>query len=322
MGLLGSAFGRALAGGGSAAASIAGKFIDEEIAMNRAQAMAELQRATGKAMLEDRDAFENDPTRLERNRTNKALDVTSAAQATRDAEIAGLNDPNYRGAKRKAADEDAADTTRRTAEAATVLAPLEVEKAGKMAEARAKAEAKYREPRAGSQVDIKNKVKAVEDALGRKLTEDEKLTVLGLVTKPKPDSTTEEVVTEYDAEGKQVGSKKTRKGPAGSVTPPPDPAAQLKAGIDKARADGKISEAIKELRAKGISPQDILKAGITEAELQAASQPTKPRAKPLAERTGGMLDRMDLDITRPSPEDRQRSEEVGRRFYEQHYGGR
>lgn len=290
MGLLGSAFGRALAGGGGAAATIAGKFIDEEIAMNRAQAMAELQRAAGKAMLEDRDAFENDPTRLARNRQTKADDVAAAAQAARDAEIAGLNDPNYRGAKRRVADEDAADTTRRAAEAAKVLTPLEVEKAGLTAEARARAEAKYREPRVGTQADIKNKVKAVEDALGRKLTEDEKLTVLGLVTKPKPDSTTEETTTEYDAEGKPIGKKVVRKGPPGAAPTADDPAAKLRAGIDRARQEGQIAEAIKELRAKGATPQQILQAGVTEAELQAASQPTRSKPAPL--RTGGMLDGM------------------------------
>lgn len=278
MSLLGSAFGRALAGGGAAVSSISAKFIDEELAMNRAQALAELQRTNAKNIREDDDAFRNDPTRLERDRTNKALDVGAAAKANRDAELAGLNDPNYRGAKRTAADEDSADATRRAAEAAKVLTPLEVEKASLTAEARARAEAKYREPRAGSTQDVQNKVKAVEEALGRKLTEPEKMTVLGLVTKPKDNEPTEETVTEFDAEGKPIGKKVTRKGPAGAPAPADDPTAKLRAGIERARQDGKIADAIKELRAKGATPQQILQAGITEDELRAASQPTRPAA--------------------------------------------
>jgi len=68
MSILGSAVGRALAGGGAAVASLASKYIDEDLAQQRMQAHAELQRLTAKNIREDDDAFRNDPTRIARDR--------------------------------------------------------------------------------------------------------------------------------------------------------------------------------------------------------------------------------------------------------------
>lgn len=290
----------AVAGLGSGIASIAGKYIDAEMAQEKAEALAALQVRTAQTIREQDDAFKNDPNRVARDRENKRQDLLAAGAAARESELAGLNDANLQGARRGQKDRDAADDTRREAERTEKLTPyqvaqeraraearegvqtqamkdrlpLEVQRAAAMAEAQARASAKYRERPPGAA----EKLADIEAVLGRKLAEPEKLALLGL-SKEKG-GVTEEVDTEYDAEGKVVGRKVKTKGPAGTsaAAAPADPGAQLRAGVERARKDGKIAEAIAELRKGGASPAQILQAGVTEDELRSASQPTTQRA--------------------------------------------
>lgn len=113
MGIMGSAFGRALAGGGAAVASLSAKYIDEELAQQRMQAHAELQRLTAKNIREDDDAFRNDPTRIARDRENRKQDALATAATARQAELEGLNDTALQGARESQKDRDAAGDTRR-----------------------------------------------------------------------------------------------------------------------------------------------------------------------------------------------------------------
>lgn len=82
-----SMWGRAAAGAGKAASEIANKYIDNELATARAQAIADIQRASGMAQLQDADAFNNDPNRLARNRANKVQDITAEGTARGGVEL-------------------------------------------------------------------------------------------------------------------------------------------------------------------------------------------------------------------------------------------
>lgn len=300
MSKLGLMFAGAAGAVGAGVASLASRYLDEEMAMNKAQALAELQRSTSKAIREDDDAFRNDPTRVARDRENKRQDVLAAGSAARESELAGLNDANLQGARSSAKDRDAAETTRREGERMQALTPyeaaaeraktearegaqteamrdrlpLEVQAAAQKAEAAARASAKYRDRPPGAA----EKMADIEGVLGRKLTEPEKLALMGL-GKDKGGAT-EEVDTEYDADGKVVGRKVKTKGPAGGSAgaTPADPGAQLRAGVAQARKDGKIGSAIAELEKRGATPAQILAAGVTEDEFKAAKQPTGARA--------------------------------------------
>jgi hypothetical protein len=166
MSLLGSGLGRALAGGGGAAADLANRYITEELATQRAQALADIQRTSATHQREDEDAFRNDPTRLARDRATKRDDVLAANSAAREAELAGLKDEPLVTARRESADAAAVDDTRRKVTGRkTELSELsqaeidaynakvggttdvDVKRAGLMADAQARAQAKFREPK-------------------------------------------------------------------------------------------------------------------------------------------------------------------------------
>lgn len=281
MGLLGSALGRAVAGAGAGVASLAGKYIDEDLAMKRAEAMADLQRRTAGAIREDEDAFRNDPARVARDRENKRQDVLAAGSAARESELAGLNDAGLQGARRKAKDDDAAaDRGRRVADL-EATAPAEAKRAGLISEAQARAAAKFREPKEDSAAAVKKKIAAIEEVMERKLTTDEKAALLGMVAKPRESAATEEVVEERDASGQVIGTKTTRKGPAGA--PQQDPVSQYRRGIERARAEGRISEAIAELKKQGASDSQLVEhLGVTIDEIRASKQGQRPRASPKA----------------------------------------
>lgn len=290
-----SKFSRALAGAGAAVASIASKYIDEEMAMARAEALADLQRRTAGAIRDDDDAFRNDPTRIARDRETRRQDLLAAGAATRETEMAGLQDITLQGARAAQKDREAADDTRRAGERVQALTPYEVaaERARatartevetqalrerlplevQRAEAVARASAKYRDSSPTA------KLAEIEGVLGRKLAEPEKLALLGLA---KGGGATEQVETDFDQDGKPIGSKRTVKGPLGigGADAPPDPAAQLRAGIERARADGKVTDAIAELEKRGASPAQILAAGVSEDEYRAAKQPSKQPGGP------------------------------------------
>lgn len=202
MGIMGSAFGRALGGFGAGVATLANKYIDEDLAKQRAQAMADIQVATAGKIREQDDAFRNDPTRLARDRGAKRDDALAAGATAREVELAALNDTTLQGTRQQVQGKNnefargekvkdieavtpfevAAERSKATAreevqtQAMKDRLPLEVQRAAAVADAQARASARYRE-RPPSPSD---KLADIERVLGRPLQEPEKLALLGL----------------------------------------------------------------------------------------------------------------------------------------------
>lgn len=96
---LGTALSRFAGGVGGAAASIASKYMDEELAAQRAQTFADIQRESSLRSERELDAQRNAPERLARDRENARQGVLAKASAEREGVVAGVNDPAYQGAK-------------------------------------------------------------------------------------------------------------------------------------------------------------------------------------------------------------------------------
>jgi hypothetical protein len=80
-------FGRALAGIGEGAAAVANKYIDEDLAQQRAQAIADITRTSANQQRADADAFNNDPARVERDRARKVADIQAEGGAKGEVEL-------------------------------------------------------------------------------------------------------------------------------------------------------------------------------------------------------------------------------------------
>lgn len=217
MALLGSALGRALAGAGGAAAEIGSRYVDQQLMLQRAQALEELRRASAIAM----DQYNLSEPRQARLRDIDAQATKSQARAGREAELEGYQDESFQGARRAHADAEAqAETGRRIKGRKAELEELtpteidaerrklreltpeqvaaqrqvlegtmgaEAKRASLLAEAAARAQAKFRAPTEGSAQAIEAKFAALEKVMGRPLTDDEKQALIG-ITKAAPDS--------------------------------------------------------------------------------------------------------------------------------------
>lgn len=75
MNILGSTFGRALAGGGMAAADLANRYITADLQAQRDQAMADIQRNSAVQQAKEIDQYQNDPGRREGLRTESVKDL-------------------------------------------------------------------------------------------------------------------------------------------------------------------------------------------------------------------------------------------------------
>lgn len=84
-----SIFGRLVGGAAQAGSQIAMRYVDDQIATQRAQMMAELQRRTAGQVREDDDAFRNDPTRVQRDRERRSADIASEGSARNKTDLAG-----------------------------------------------------------------------------------------------------------------------------------------------------------------------------------------------------------------------------------------
>ena len=264
MGIMGSAFGRALAGAGASVSSLADKYIDQDLQMQRATALEELRRQTATNIRTDEDAFNSDPTRVARNRANKVADITATGTATNEVALQGkLNEAKntdlsaaevaranalLKGTTQTRIDVENDITTGTSAaklkvetDRAAALLPLEVKRAYALADAQASATARHREARVQPGEELLAKVAATEKLLGRALTEPEKIGLLGLGAKGRdPELDTATVVTEkINPDGTTVKTthKEVRR-PGGEKAPEADP---VKAAMDAARAakDGK-----------------------------------------------------------------------------------
>ena len=202
MSILGSAAGRALSGAGAAAGRLADKYISEELAQQRAQFLADLQLKTNQRTEE----YQQSPEVQGRRRENARQDALTAGATKGEVELAELNNQPLQGARTAAKDRDFdADTGRKIRgqkRELTELTPAQIEaqnavtdgttqsavkREGLISEARARAQAKYREPRADEGAAISRKMAEIEKVMGRPLTEAEKATALGLVSKSARD---------------------------------------------------------------------------------------------------------------------------------------
>lgn len=125
---------------------------------------------------------------------------------------------------RAALDQNAEAELQREIRKINATSKPEAEKAAAIAEARARAEAKYRK----ADPTVASKVAEMEKALGRPLTEQEKLGAMGLAKTLDKDTGYETVEEkEYDANGQEI-RKRTRKEPlkpgqGGGKADPADP---------------------------------------------------------------------------------------------------
>lgn len=99
MSVLASAIRGGLAGLGAGAAGIANKYIDEEIAAQRAQMLADIQRNSAVQQTKDIDAYTNDPSRRERLRAEEAKDLEARSAATLRGRINEETNPDLRQAR-------------------------------------------------------------------------------------------------------------------------------------------------------------------------------------------------------------------------------
>ena len=83
-----SIMGRLAAGLGAGVAILGQKYIDEEVAQQRAQFLADLQRTTASKIRDDEFAFQTDPTKAEARRAVKAGDIVAEGEAKTKADLA------------------------------------------------------------------------------------------------------------------------------------------------------------------------------------------------------------------------------------------
>ena len=271
-----SLFKRALGAVGAAGAAVTNKYIDEQLAQQRAEFMANLQRTTAGNIRQDDAAFRDQRAPIERE--NARQDILTRGAATRESETAAMNDPLYQGARRATADADADAEIQRKLRAGEALLPFEQ----KRAEALARTEAKFRQPAGGGKQSMTDKIAEMEAAIGRKLTQQEREAIAGLGSKPANDPTKQAldaVLDKYKASGSEmtpdaVGQELSAIVRSLRVAPMEQ---AIQAGLQRARSEGKEAEAIAELRQAGFSDQQLIAAGVTQDQLKAAAAPAPQR---------------------------------------------
>lgn len=251
------------------------RYITEEIAMQRAEAMAELQRRTANNIRQDDATFRDQRAPIERKR---AQDDALAAASTADQIEFGRLDPNsaLSIAKAAAAERQAADarrrlgddirelsplkaeaegqlaTARETAQTAAMEArlPMEVKRAAQLAEAQARASAKYRDrPQTAAE-----KLDGIEKALGRPLKQEEREAfVLG--QRGGEYDTVKITDEKLNPDGTTTKTERTERRRPGAEQPAQkDP----RAVAAEAVAAGKGPDLVKRMESQGLSPADIV----------------------------------------------------------------
>ena len=184
--------------------------------------------------------------------------------------VAEATNPELRTALDEKAEADLQREIRKIKE----TAKPEAEKAAAIAEARARAEAKYRK----ADPTVQDKVAQMEKALGRPLTEQEKLGAMGLAKELNKETGYETVEEkEYDANGQEI-RKRTRKEPLkpgqGGGTKPTEQQAHAEA--EAAIKSGAPRDAVNaRLKQAGFNPL----GGDAGAKPAAAEKPA--RSKPM-----------------------------------------
>jgi hypothetical protein len=250
----------AVAGFSAAGANVANKYLDDQIQRERAQFMADLQRKTSGQIREDDFAFKTDPGRVQTTRDIAAGDVAAKATATREAEKASMSDAEYQSMK----DAQAEKEDKR-----------EVSKASLMAEARARQEARFR-PRTGGP-SLGEQIKERETILGRKLTQQELESFVGL-GKAKPTKDDPGTKAAIDAVFKRYENGELTADKIGaelrmiqeSVEAEPQVTA-IKGAVQRARTEGNVAGLVSEMRSAGFTEAQMTAAGLTADEVKAGA---------------------------------------------------
>ncbi len=250
-----SLFGRALAGAGAAAVEISNAYIDQNLTLQKAKVLADLQHANAVKM----DEYNLSAPRQAKLTAAEAERERTVGAARNETALAGdrakASDPVLRQAKIDDTNQITAGTTQaridaenaitsgtskakldaKVAEAAAML-PIEVKRAYAIADASGRASAKNRE---APGAELEAKMRIVENTLGRPLSEQEKLGMFGLAKARDPELDTQTVTTEQvDPNDSSKTIKTTRKevrrpGAGGGSAETSDP---VKAAMDAARA--------------------------------------------------------------------------------------
>lgn len=263
-----SFFGRLVAGAAGAAKDITTKYIDEEIATNRAKLLADLQhqnavkfdqytlspdrqklvqdaeggmvRARGAAQLEVDTGRETNQPYQDAKRGNKKADADMETEvllgrARQETPILADRERVVGGVKTENALAQARGLTPIEVDRAKQLTPIEIQRAAGIADAQGRAQAKYREPKETALT----KMKAIEAALGRPLNETEKMKALGLLQRD-PELDVQTVTTEVigdDGTVTKTTRKETRRPGAAAGGKPDDIDARRLAAMEAARAN-------------------------------------------------------------------------------------
>lgn len=261
-----SLFSRALAGGGEAAASIASKYIDADIADQRAKMLEEIRFNSAKRL----DQYQNSPDRQATLRENTRQATLSQSAATREGELQGYKDEGYQGARTAQLDRDAASSAQRTIAGkkeelaqltpeqikadkakAEAMLPVDVKKA----ELIAAIQAKYREPRANSK-DLGDKIDDFRRRSGRDPTEAELLRFFGVAGARDPELDTVSIEEEkFNDDGTTTKTKRKEVRRPGQSSPQPTPTNKA-ASADEVRRFAasrgiKYEDALRNLEAQG-----------------------------------------------------------------------
>ena len=177
----------AVGGAAGAAATLASKYIDEELLQQRQQTFLEMQRKNTLQTESELDAQRNAPDRLARDRENARQGVLARASAEREAVTAGVNDPAYQGAKdqetlmetrrRVKAENDLVEGTKGaklTAEQERIRALLPFEKEKEAALARIRGDEQIRVGNATTDGQIRRMEAAADRAAAKRIGPDGK----------------------------------------------------------------------------------------------------------------------------------------------------
>lgn len=264
---------KALAGGAGVIGKQAGDDIADQRKAELLKQQADIEFQTQQRVAEMRQRLDRDQTlwKTQGEGGTATLDFSRRDIEQRNdlaikGKVAEATNPELAAAK----DAQAEAELQREIRKINATAKPEAEKAAAIAEARARAEAKYRK----ADPTVQSKMADMEKALGRPLTEQEKLGAMGLSKERDKDTGYETVEEkEYDANGQEI-RKRTRKEP-------------LKPGQGGAAAKPTEQQAHAEAEAaiKSGAPRDAVNARLAQAGFKPlGGSSDKPGMAPGAER--------------------------------------
>lgn len=277
----------ALAGGAGVIGKQAGDDIADQRKAELLKQQADIEFQTQQRLAEMRQRMSRDQLTYETTGEGGAAKLDFARRTGEQAtdlaikgKVAEATNPELAAAK----DTQAEAELQREIRKIQATAKPEAEKAAAIAEARARAEAKYRK----ADPTVQSKIADLEKALGRPLTEQEKLGAMGLAKSGGGEETVK--TTEYDSNGQPI-KERTVKGPRGAEQPGAKPTEQ--------QAHAEAEAAI-----KSGAPRDAVNARLVQAGFKPlGGSSDKPGMAPGAERAAR---------PKPAPEYRLASDGSGR----------